>query len=1067
MSASARPTPPDDAGRSPSRSVGKGDSVSAGGSVPNADRRQVDFDKLTPMMQHYVEVKNQNPQALLLYRVGDFFETFFEDACTIAEVLELVLTSKEGGKEIGRVPMAGIPHHAIERYCAQLVEKGYAVAICDQTEEASQAQGNLVRREVTRILTPGTLVEDGMLAARRNNYLAAAVVARNQWGLAYADVSTGEFQTTQSADLEQLGQELLRLQPSEVLFPVNAPDLTGLLRPGESRDRLNQRGAKLPDELPTQFCYALRPQGSFELAEARQRLLDRFRLRSLEGLGCDRLPLAVRAAGALLAYVEETFRGRRDGRDRPQTLPLQMPKTYAIADYLVVDAQSRRNLEIVQTVRDGTLNGSLLWALDRTATAMGSRLLRRWLLQPLLDRAAIEGRLDTVQELVADGELRQDLRDLLRQIYDLERLAGRAGAGTANARDLVALAESCDRLPDLAARLEPATSPHLRALHDPPPELERLGDRLRSHLVEAPPLHLTNGGLIRPGARPDLDRLRDQSAGDRDWLATLETRERQRTGIPTLKVGYNKTFGYYIGVSRAKADLVPEDYLRKQTLVNEERYITPELKEREARILSAQEDLNRLEYEIFAELRDEAGRLADCLRAVAAKVAAADVLANFAELAVLRDYCRPTIAEGREIRIEAGRHPVVEASLPQGLFVPNDTRLGAIGLTSGDLVSGDLASGDLASGDLASGDLVSGDLVSGEPMAVPAESVADSGSSKPNDADRDRAARNDAARNDAACNDVDRNDNDVARNNADRDDAAPETPEPDAPDLIVLTGPNASGKSCYLRQVGLIQLLAQTGSFVPARSARLGICDRVFTRVGAVDDLATGQSTFMVEMNETANILNHAGDRALVLLDEIGRGTATFDGLAIAWAVAEYLAAELRARTIFATHYHELNELAALLPNVANYQVTVKELPDRIAFLHRVCPGGADRSYGIEAARLAGVPPAAIARARQIAAQIEKHSHIAVGLRQGRAPQPASRQNPSPEGDRSSGDPSRSAAEDTSQRRGGSVSEPRRGAGKRSRRRGDPSPMPAPALAADGEDREAARQSDIQLDIFS
>jgi DNA mismatch repair protein MutS len=858
--------------------------------IPNADYRLLDADKLTPMMQHYVAVKEQHPQALLLYRVGDFFETFFQDACTIAEVLELVLTSKEGGKDIGRVPMAGVPHHAIERYAAQLVEKGYAVALCDQTQDAAEAQG-LVRREVTRILTPGTVIEEGMLAARKNNFLAAIVLEQRHWGLTYADISTGEFWATQGDESESLVQELLRLSPSEVLVPVNAPDLVGLLRPGESRSSLTGRG--FPDWLPGQFCYALRPQSRFGLTEARQRLLERFRLRSLEGIGCDRRPLAVRAAGGLLAYLEETH---PSSEAQTREIPLQLLKTYEITDYLILDHQTRRNLEIVQTVRDGTLTGSLLWALDHTVTAMGGRALRRWLLQPLLDLDGINARQGAIGELIDRPDLRQDLQRILREMYDLERLAGRAGAGSANARDLAALADSLGRLPELARVVTGGKSPYFRVLQQVPPELEQLGDRLRGALVEEPPLSVTEGGLIRDGVNSQLDTMRHQSAGDRDWLANLEAIERQRTGITTLKVGYNKTFGYFIGVSRAKADLVPDDYIRKQTLVNEERYITPELKEREARILSARDDLNRLEYEIFCELRSATGLLADHIRKVALAVAAIDVLVNFAELAITRGYCRPTVDRSRTIAIDQGRHPVVEQSLPEGFFVPNSTQLGY------------------------------------EPDGAEAINQPDDGTDP-------------------------------------------------QPDLVVLTGPNASGKSCYLRQVGLIQLMAQVGSYVPAKSARLGICDRIFTRVGAVDDLATGQSTFMVEMNETANILNHATDRSLVLLDEIGRGTATFDGLAIAWSVAEYLATELRARSIFATHYHELNELATLLENVANYQVAVKELPDRIVFLHQVQPGGADRSYGIEVARLAGLPPSTIARAREIMAQIEKHSKIAVGLR--------------------------------------------------------------------------------------
>jgi DNA mismatch repair protein MutS len=837
--------------------------------VRYADHRAVNRDELTPMMRHYVEMKDQYPHALLLYRVGDFFETFFQDAIAVARELELILTSKDAGKEIGRVPLAGIPHHALDRYCALLVERGYAVAICDQTEDAADVQGRLVQREVTRVITPGTVLEEGMLNARRNNFLAAVVLAGSHWGLAVADVSTGEFLTTQSSELEQLQQELMRLQPSEVLVPTNAPDLGGLLRPGEKSEHL-------PSCLPPQFCYTLRPQAPFTQTEARQRLLERFRVRSLEGMGCEHLPLAIRAAGGLLEYLEDT------SKETP--LLLQPLCTYTLAEYLVLDHQTRRNLEITQTARDGTFHGSLLWALDKTVTAMGGRALRRWLLQPLLEIPAIQARQDTIQELIERGNLRQTLQQLLKQIYDLERLTGRAGAGTANARDLVALADSLLKLPDLAHLVSTARSPHLIALQTVPAELEALGQRLRSHLVDNPPIYLTEGNLIRERVNLQLDGLRQQIAADQQWIAQLETTERQRTGISNLKVGFNKTFGYYISISRAKSsDKAPEGYIRKQTLTNEERYITAELKERETAIFNAREDLNQLEYDIFVDLRSTVGEQAETIRAVARAIAAVDVLAALAEIAVYQNYCRPNIVSSREITITEGRHPVVEQSLPAGFFVPNSTVLGD-------------------------------------------ETTAD---------------------------------------------------------LIILTGPNASGKSCYLRQVGLIQLMAQVGSFVPAKTATLGVCDRIFTRVGAVDDLATGQSTFMVEMNETANILNHATPKSLVLLDEIGRGTATFDGLSIAWSVAEYLATEIGARTIFATHYHELNELASILTNVANYQVMVKEMPDQIIFLHQVRPGGADRSYGIEAGRLAGLPASVIQRARQVMQQIEKHSRIAVGLRKG------------------------------------------------------------------------------------
>ncbi len=852
--------------------------------------REVDWDLLTPSMRHYAETKALNPSALLLYRMGDFFECFFEDAITISRELELVLTAKSAGKEVGKVPMSGIPHHALDRYAAMLVEKGYAVAICDQVEEASQKAGPMVRREITRVITPGTILEDGMLNARRNNFLAAVVIEKKHWGLSYADISTGEFLTIQASNLEELTQELLRLQPSEVLYPVDAPDIVGLLRPGEKK-----MTDEVPDCLPSNFCYTLRPQSNFLLSEAKSRLLNRFKVRSLEGMGCDHLPLAVRAAGGLLHYLEDT--------QLETPVRLQPLHTYQLTEFLVLDHQTRRNLEITQTVRDGTFFGSLLWALDQTMTTMGGRALRRWLLQPLLDRGGILARQDTIEELVHNGSLRQALRSLLREIYDLERLSGRSASGTANARDLVSLADSLSRLPELARLVESSTSPYLQHLQQVPQVLEELGQKLHQHLVDSPPIYLTDGGLIRPGINQKLDDFRAQVEGDRQWIANLETTERQRTGVSTLKVGYNKTFGYYISVSRAKSVQVeiPEDYIRKQTLTNEERYITPDLKDRESRILNAQDTLNQIEYDIFIELRQEVGLHTELIRGVAKAVAAVDVLAALAETAVYQGYCRPEIAEDRTIAITDGRHPVVEKSMPTGFFVPNSTRMGYPHNARTD-----------------------------EPPFVPTEGASDL-----------------------------------------------------PPDLIVLTGPNASGKSCYLRQTGLIQLMAQVGSFVPAKSATLGVCDRIFTRVGAVDDLATGQSTFMVEMNETANILNHATAYSLVLLDEIGRGTATFDGLSIAWSVAEYIAQELRSRTIFATHYHEMNEIASILPNVANFQVVVQEMDDQIIFLHQVRPGGASKSYGIEAARLAGLPNSVIKRARQVMSRIEKHSKIAVGMRKG------------------------------------------------------------------------------------
>lgn len=845
---------------------------------------EVDPTLLTPMMQHYVELKRQYPHAILLYRLGDFYEMFFQDAQVVSRELELVLTGREAGA-IGRVPMCGIPYHAFDRYAAQLVAKGYALAVCDQMEPADQAKG-LVRREVTRVITPGTVLEEELLQARQNNYLAAVVRLKGskqapcRWGLAYADISTGEFWVCQSEGQEQLEQELARLQPAEVLLPTEEGLGLGLLRPGDPQGPLG---------LPGQYAYTLRPAEPFELAVARENLMQTYGLRSLEGLGCEGLPLAIRAAGGLLHYLEETQKNLVQPSPQGGHPLLRPPRTYQLTDYLILDPQTRRNLELTQTIREGAFVGSLLWVLDHSRTAMGGRTLRRWLLQPLRDSEQIRLRQDTIQELLENPSLRARLGSLLDSLYDLERLANRVGSGTANPRELVALGSSLGKLPQLAELVGEAKTPLLQSLQQVDPALVDLGRRIEHTLLPSPPPILTEGGLIRPGVDPELDRLRQQVEQDRQWIAQLEKSERDRTGIPTLKVGFNKAFGYYLSISRAKAHQVPKEYIRKQTLTNEERFITPELKEKEARILTAQTDINQQEYELFVQLRQQAGSQTEAIRQVAQTLAAVDALFGLAEVAVQQGYTRPLLTTDRRLMIEEGRHPVVEKSLPQGLFVPNSVQLGS----------------------------------------------------------------------------------------------------PHGPDLIVLTGPNMSGKSTYLRQIGLIQILAQMGSFVPARRAELGLCDRVFTRIGAVDDLATGQSTFMVEMNETANILNHAGERSLVLLDEIGRGTATFDGLSIAWAVAEYLATQVRARTVFATHYHELNQLETLLPNVANFQVVVKELQDRIIFLHQVQPGGADRSYGIEVGRMAGLPQPVIERAKQVLALVEKHSRIGLGLRNQGKSQPA------------------------------------------------------------------------------
>ena len=824
-------------------------------------------EQLTPMLRHYVELKAAHPDRVLLYRLGDFFECFFEDAITLSRLLELTLTGKEGGKTVGRVPMAGIPHHAAERYCAELVRRGLSVALCDQLE-STPAKGELLKRGITRVLTPGTVLEEGLLAARLNNWLCAVVMEGACWGLAVADVSTGEFRVTERTGSAGLHQELLQVEAAEVLWPGATASASA---------------TPCPTWCPEALRLTTLPRTPFEAPEASATLKQRFGLASLDGLGLGEAPLALRAAGGLVAYLDDTSQAR---------VPLDPPTTWQAGDQLVLDAATRRNLELTKTQLGGSVHGSLLWALDRTHTAMGGRCLRRWLQAPLVERAAILERQGGVSELVADRGLRLTLRRLLRPMGDLERLAGRAGAGSASARDLVALADGLERLPQLAAQLAKATSAPLQALARPWPELESLAGELRHALLDTPPLSLTEGGLFHDGVDPALDELRNQLDDQDTWLAQQESEERRLSGLTSLKLQYHRTFGYFLAVSKAKAAAVPEHWIRRQTLANEERFVTPALRNREGAIQQLKARAAQREYELFCALRIQVGDQAAAIRTAARLVAELDALGALAEVAATSGYCCPEITdpagpEARLLQIEAGRHPVVEQLLVEEPFTANSVVLGAI------------------------------------PEAAP------------------------------------------------------------HPDLIILTGPNASGKSCYLRQTGLLQLMAQMGSWIPATSARLGIADRLFTRVGAGDDLAAGQSTFMVEMAETANILHHASERSLVLLDEIGRGTATFDGLSIAWAVAEHLATPaerggIGARSIFATHYHELNALAGQLANVANAQVLVQETGDALIFLHQVAPGGASRSYGIEAARLAGVPAAVVLRARQVLGRIEANSVVKV-----------------------------------------------------------------------------------------
>ena len=806
------------------------------------------MDTLTPMLAQYRAIKREHEEVILLFRLGDFYEMFDEDAKLAAQVLELVLTSREAGKG-RRMPMCGIPYHAVDRYVARLLAAGHKAAICEQVEDPKQAKG-LVRREVIRILTPGTVVEDHLLEARASNYLVSVVARDGRWGLAAAECSTGEFVVTEIVRADELQDEVARLSPSELLVSESS-------RNRELEALVSARGGAVTACDEHTF-------GSYSPAEF---LMRHFGVGSLHGYGCEELPVAVEAAATIIAYLQRTH---KSGLEQIRGL-----RTYSRGQFMIVDAASRRNLELLASLRDGGRPRSLLWVLDQTLTPMGARLLRGWVTAPLLEVGPIEARLDAVQAFHEEATLRARLRDEMREIRDLERLVSRAAAGAATGRDLAGLRDSLRRLPAFCAALGESGKPALAALVQDFDTLPDLCDLLSRALEDSPPPTLRESGIIRDGYSPELDELRQARAHGKEWIAGLQARERERTGIKSLRVGFNQVFGYFIEVTRANLHLAPEDYQRRQTMANAERFITPDLKEWEAKILGAEERILALEQRLFGELRERVVAETERIQRSAEVVARTDVLAGLAEVAARNRYVRPQVNESDRIEIKGGRHPVVELTLQDERFVPNDADL------------------------------------------------------------------------DCAGNQV-----------------------------LIITGPNMAGKSTYLRQVALIALMAQIGSFVPAESASLGLVDRIFTRVGASDDLASGQSTFMVEMTETANILHHATDRSLIVLDEIGRGTSTFDGLSIAWSVAEHIHNAVGAKTLFATHYHHLNELAEQLPRVKNYRVAVKEKGDTVVFLRQIVPGGTDRSYGIHVARLAGLPGPVLERAKQILWSLEQRNHV-------------------------------------------------------------------------------------------
>ncbi|MGY5853092.1 MAG: DNA mismatch repair protein MutS [Candidatus Thorarchaeota archaeon] len=809
--------------------------------------------KTTPMKRQYLQLKKQYPDGIMMYRLGDFFEMFNEDAIKASKVLDIVLTSR--GEGVDKWPMCGVPHHAVEGYIARLLEAGHTVAIADQVEDASQAKG-LVKRDVVRLITPGTVLESTMLPEGTNNYLVALVEHENIVGISAVDVSTGEFLATEfegQLDDEKVFNELSTLNPSEVLLPG----------PCSKRIEICTRIGRMGIHI------TFRHDTDFSARTGEQRLKEQFGVSTLDGYGLAGKTVAIGAAGAVLAYLHDVH--------KKNAVTVSSLRTYSLGTHMVVDSTTQRNLELVKNARDGSARGTLLSVLSSTVTPMGKRRLKQWMLQPLMDISKINERLDGVDELARTGMYRQDINSALKNLGDFERITSRIVFGTGGARDVVGLRSALEKLPKIITTLTDCQSKILKSAGKDIDLLKKLAKILSDAIVNEPPVSVREGGMIREGFDEELDKLKSSIAADKKWIASLQVRERRRTGIKSLRVGYNKVFGYYIEVSRANLHLVPDDYDRKQTLTNAERFITPELKEKEATVLAGEERINKLEYEIYERVRALITEEIESIRRNSSSIATADVIVALADVAVKNHYSRPTLTEGTKIRIINGRHPSMEMILGQREFVPNSIEIGDGGTT-----------------------------------------------------------------------------------------------------LLIVTGPNMAGKSTYMRQTALIVLLAQMGSFAPAKSAEIGIVDRIFTRVGAFDDLTARQSTFMVEMVETANILNNATERSLVILDEIGRGTSTFDGMALAWAVAEAIVL-MKTRTLFATHFHQLTEMAASYHGVKNVHTLAKESGDTIVFLHKVVEGGTDRSYGVQVAALAGVPEVVVKRAKLILARIEKEQSVQIG----------------------------------------------------------------------------------------
>ena len=806
----------------------------------------------SPMMQHYLQTKEEYPDCILFYRLGDFYEMFFEDAKIVSRELELTLTGKSCGQE-ERAPMCGVPFHAYESYMNRLVAKGYKVAICEQMEDPKQAKG-MVRREVIRVVTPGTNINEQALDEGKNNYIMCIVSLSDQFGVATADVTTGDFFVTEVDSKRRLLDEIYKFSPTEVVCN-EALFMSGL----DIDDLKNRVGIVL---------YSLE-HWYFDDSLCENTLKEHFRVNSLEGLGLADLECGMIASGSLLKYLYETQKNSLE--------QISAIHPYTTGKFMVLDSSTRRNLELVETLREKAKRGSLLWVLDKTKTAMGARMLRSFVEQPLIEKEEIEGRLDAIEELMQRAIDREELRKYLNPVYDLERLLTRITYQSANPRDLTAFKSSIGMIPHIRGILLELQSKEIQGICEDMDTLEDLYTLIDAAIEEEPPITVREGGIIKDGYHEEIDRLREAKSQGKNWLAELEAKEREKTGIKNLKIKFNKVFGYYLEVTNSFKDLVPDYYTRKQTLTNAERYITPELKEMEDMILGAEDKLVQLEYELFRELREQIAKNVVRIQKTAKALAKIDVFASLALISEQNHYCRPSLNQNGRIDIKNGRHPVVEKMINNDMFIANDTYL----------------------------------------------------------------------------------DNQKNR-------------------ISVITGPNMAGKSTYMRQTALIVLMAQIGCFVPAETADIGIVDRIFTRVGASDDLASGQSTFMVEMTEVANILRNATGNSLLILDEIGRGTSTFDGLSIAWAVVEHISNPklLGAKTLFATHYHELTELEGKLDNVNNYCIAVKEKGDDIVFLRKIVKGGADKSYGIQVAKLAGVPDSVIERAKEIAEELGRHDIV-------------------------------------------------------------------------------------------